>query len=158
MTDETIVDPTLELQAAAIEALRTDARSVQAFGGADKVAVWDIAPGRAAGAEETVGYPFVEVSEAESVADGPPLGPDELDDAFDDPTEAFLTVHVYALDKVEARTIAAAARKVLADELELPSFRVTLGEMRNARHFTESDGRTAHSVLTFRYRIEPKGP
>lgn len=159
-----MTDPALELLASIIAAARTAPAVVALFGGEDKVAVWEQAPPLEPGDEGADGFPYIEVPSVQVIADEPIEGQD-LEDGetvTDDPSEAFADVHVYSRQrgdgtggKPEAMAFVRALRPVLGRKLEVDGFRVTLGHLRDARHFTESDGLTAHSVATFRYLIQP---
>lgn len=155
-------DPALELLAAVILAARTHPDVVAVFGSPEAVAVWETAPALEAGEEGSDGYPFIEVPSVQVVGDEPIAGTDDDGPVVDDPSEAFVTVDVYSRlrpdgtgGKPEAIAFVGALKTALGRELEVEGFRVTLGHFRDARHFTESDGLTAHSVATFRYLIQP---
>lgn len=149
-------DPAADLLLVTIGAIRADAGVAAEFEGR-AVEVWETAPSRAPGAEGSQGYPFVEVPTIEANFE------EFLD--CDDSSEAFAHVHVYdriAADgsggKPRAMKIAARIGRLFAAEggfEAIAGFRVVLAELTSTRHFTESDGLTAHSILLFRLLLEP---
>lgn len=159
-----MTDPSLELLAALIDVGRTDDRIAAAFG-AQTVAVWDTEPSRAPGYEGATGYPFIEIPSIQINGD------ERIDNGVCvfDPSEAFVQISIMSRQrpdgtggKPEAMAIARAVRAAFGSELGLDvefegagRFRVMLGHFVSVRHFTDSDGLTAHSSMTFRYEIEP---
>lgn len=93
------------------------------------------------------------------------IGEDQI---VDDETEcsassaAFTTVHVWSrvqddvsASRAQAKTIAGIVRAVLNTALPLAGFVVTDWRFETARHLTDPDQRTAHSVVEHRYLIDP---
>ena len=156
-------DPTLELLATVIAVARTHPAVVAVFEAAGRdVSVWNEAPPLAPGEEGSDGYPYLEVPTIQTLGDEPIQG--GADDAvvIDDPSEVFVDVHVFSRQRPdggggppECMAFVGALKTALGRELEVAGFRVTLGHFRDARHFTESDRLTGHSVATFRYLIQP---
>ncbi len=155
--------PGAALLKAMIGVLRTDAGVAAAHEGGRPVSAWESSPTRAAGLEDSTGYPLIEIPTIQEIGGERIGGQDSEDEAcVFDPIEAFADVHVYSRirgdgvgGKPEAMNIAHAARRALARELALEGgYRVTLGEYRDMRHFNDP-GPTAHSVLTLRYLIHP---
>lgn len=124
--------------------------------------VYEIAPARAAGEDgadnfDCIEVPTIQELESEIV---------EIDDCIDDPREIIVDVHVWSRQDDDgagggprARAQSGLIRKALARSIALPAgcgFRVVLGERQSARHFTESDGLTAHGIGSFRYLVEPE--
>jgi len=161
-------DPTLPILEAVVGALRTAPEIEAAFAveGAT-LAVWSEVP---AGDQDdgAGGYPYLHVAELQVVGEEPISIDGEL---VDDPSEVFVTVRAKsrprsagddpAGGKPEAARLIGAARGVLTALAALPDgedgtgFRIVLSEMRDSRHFTDSDGVTATSVATFRFEVEP---
>lgn len=158
-----MTDPTLELLASVIGAIRTSPAVAALFEAAGRpVSVWNEAPPLEPGEEGSDGFPYIEVPTLQSIGDEVVAGDDDGVEVLDDPTESFVDVHVYSRQRAdgeggppECMAFAGVLRKLLGRELEVDGFRVTLGHFRDARHFTESDRLTGHSVLSFRYLIQP---
>lgn len=149
-------DPSLELQAGALVAVRASPALVAMFGSADDIPAFDTGPPVLDDGDGEVGYPFIRVGDYDVATEGEPIMHNGV--TVDDPSDVTLTVHVFARGpdrNVTAKQIAAALRKALSAEFPLENgFKITLGQSESVRHFTESDGLTAHAVLAFRYYVE----
>lgn len=155
-----------ELLSSAIVTARAAPTVIAAFAGRP-VQVWDQAPGRGPQGPADEDFPMIADFDVQVVGDevveGEDMSPDGDDDVIeDDPLEGFLTLHVYSRiradgqgGKPEAMQIGGALRRVLGRALDVAGHRVTLGHMQTSRYFTESDGLTAHGVLSFRYLAQP---
>lgn len=158
-----MTDPTLELLASVIAATRTSPAVIALFDAAGvPVGVWNEAPPLEPGEEGSDGFPYIEVPTIQTTGDEVVAGDEDGEEVLDDPTEAFVDVHVYSRQRPdgsggppECMAFVGVLRNVLGRELEVVGFRVTLGHFRDARHFTESDRLTGHSVASFRYLIQP---
>jgi hypothetical protein len=91
------------------------------------------------------------------------IGDDQvLDDSNScgDGWEVFADVHLWSRptsgSKAEVKDLAAAvAGRLKTTALSVPGFTVVLSTVENVRTFRDPDGVTEHSVLTFRYLIDP---
>lgn len=130
-------DPSLELFTALRAAAKADAGVLASMGG--KAKIYDIPPTGAA-------KPYV-------VFDPPSVIPD-LADCMD-ASEAEVTAHVWSLTNppghAEAMTIAAALQAVMLVSPMLASFTVGDPILIRTEHFTDPDGKTAHSIVTVSY-------
>ena len=155
-------DPTLEINKALIAAIRAEASLVALFGSgelfparADGVSVWDAGPPDLDPGDGEEGYPFIRVGEFDAVSDERVV---YAGGVVDDPSDVTATIHVFARGEsrnVIARTISKGIRRAIGRELELgEGFKNTLGLVSSVRHYTESDGLTAHTVVTARYYVE----
>ncbi len=93
-------------------------------------------------------FPYVDIPEAQILDDGNTCD----DDAF----EAFATLHLWSRDvgQVEAKRLTGEIREVLKVPFTVAGFEITNAQFQSANHFTDADGLSAHSVLTFRYLIQ----
>lgn len=71
--------------------------------------------------------------------------------------EAFATVHVWssAVGQVEVKNISEAVREIMTVPFAVFGWMITAAEFSNARHFADVDRLKSHSVLTFRFLLEP---
>jgi len=147
--------PELSILAAALAAMRASPAVAEAFDGAPAL-IFDT-PDAGAGDDETTEgpFPFIRTGDFDTI-EGERIENDEGE--VDDPAEVNFDVHVFDRGpnrNVRAKQLARAVRLALARELELEGpYRVTLGESRGVRHFTERDGLTAHAVVSLRYLVE----
>jgi hypothetical protein len=128
--------------------------------------VYEIAPARVAGEDGAAGYTCIEVPNIQEIESEIVEIEDEDEIVVDDPREIIVDVHVWSRQGDDgegggpmARKISGQVRTALARSIALPAgcgFRVVLGERQSARHFTESDGLTAHGIGSFRYLVEPE--
>jgi len=93
-------------------------------------------------------FPYADIPEAQILDDGNTCD----DDAF----EAFATIHLWSRDvgQVEAKRLTGEIREVLKVPFPVAGFEITNAQFQSANHFTDADGLSAHSVLTFRYLIQ----
>lgn len=133
-------DPSLPLQKAVHDAL------VAALGAG--VGVYDDVPLDEQGRVKAK-FPYVRIGEDQILSDA---------DQCHDPSTAYCTIHVWSRlpGKVEAKTIMAQAClaldvKLIVEGFEIIGHRVDTGP----HHLDGGDGKSAHSVATFRYRMGP---
>lgn len=138
-------DPSLALQNAMEAALRASPALAEAMGG--RVRLYTLSAG------DNAPFPYIVIGE---------------DQIIDDETEcaassdAFTTVHVWSrveddvsASRAQAKTIAGIVRTILNAPLPLAGFVTTEWRFETARHLTDPDQRTAHSVVEHRYLIDP---
>lgn len=140
-------DPSLALQNAIEVALRASVELAEAMGG--RVRLYTLS------ADDNAPFPYIVIGEDQVVGD-------ETECAAS--SEAFTTVHVWAqasddepvsVARTQAKAIAALVRTTLNVALPLTGFVVTEWRFESARHLTDPDQRTAHSVVEHRYLIDP---
>ena len=150
-------DPSLELQAALVAAIRAEPDLVAYFAPAP-VSVWDTGPPKLDPGDGEEGYPFIRVGEGDVGSGERILYTGEGGVVVDDPSDVTTNVHIFARGpdrNVICKTLAKGVRLAIGRELELEGgFKNTLGLASSTRHFTESDGLTAHSVVTARHYVE----
>ncbi|WP_295708035.1 DUF3168 domain-containing protein [uncultured Brevundimonas sp.] len=139
-------DPSLALQNAIEAALRSSADLVAAMGLA-QVRLYTLSP------PDDAPFPYIVIGEDQIVDD-------ETECAAS--SEAFTTVHVWSrveddvsASRAQAKAIAALVRATLNAPLPLVGFVTTEWRFETARHLTDPDQRTAHSVVEHRYLIDP---
>lgn len=138
-------DPSLALQNAMEAALRSSPALAEAMGG--RVRLYTLSAG------DNAPFPYIVIGEDQIVGD-------ETECAAS--SEAFTTVHVWSrveddvsASRAQAKAIAALVRTILNAPLPLAGFVVTDWRFETARHLTDPDQRTAHSVVEHRYLIDP---
>ena len=138
-------DPSLALQNAMETALRASPALAEAMGG--RVRLYTLS------ANDNAPYPYIVIGEDQVIGD-------ETECAAS--SEAFTTVHVWSrveddvsASRAQAKTIAGIVRTILNVALPLAGFVVTDWRFETARHLTDPDQRTAHSVVEHRYLIDP---
>lgn len=131
--------PALALQVGQFQALLASSDLATAMGGTARA--YDRVP-------PVPAYPYVHIPEAQILDDG--------NACDDDCYEAISTIHVWsrAVGQVEAKRVSAAIVAILREIFTLSEFEITVAQFQNANHFTDADGTTAHSVLTFRYLLQ----
>lgn len=94
-------------------------------------------------------FPYVEIPESQILDNGNTCEPDMF--------EAFSTIHVWSrvVGQVEAKSLSATVIGILREPFSLEGFEITSAQFQSASHFMDADGLTAHSVLTFRYLLQP---
>jgi len=151
-------DPTLELNRAIFAAVRAWPALVAMFPAG--VPIHDGSPPGLDPGDGEAGYPFIRAADYDVAKVGEPLR-DRAGEIFDDPADETATLHVFARGarrNVIARTISDHLAEALAAELPIEDGqKIVLGQMIGSRHFSEADGLTAHSVITFQFHIEPEG-
>lgn len=139
-------DPSLALQDAVEQALRTDASLLAAMETA-KVRLYVMS------APVGAPYPYVVIGEDQV-----------LDDATEcaESSEIYTTVHVWSrvdesvsASRRQAKAMAAAVRRALKFIAAVPGFDLVLAEFETTRHLTDADGLTAHSVISHRFLLDP---
>lgn len=92
------------------------------------------------------------------------IGDDQIiDDETEcaDSSEAFTSVHVFTrkndveASRSQAKAVAGIIRGLLNQKLPLDGFDVSEWRFQTARHLTDPDRRTAHSVVEHRFLIDP---
>lgn len=140
-------DPSLALQNAVEAALRASPVLAEAMGG--RVRLYTLS------ADDNAPFPYIVIGEDQIIGD-------ETECAAS--SEAFTTVHVWAqagddevvsVARVQAKAIAALVRTTLNVALPMAGFVTTEWRFETARHLTDPDQRTAHSVVEHRYLIDP---
>lgn len=138
-------DPSLALQNAMEAALRASPALAEAMGG--RVRLYTLSAG------DNAPFPYIVIGEDQIVGD-------ETECAAS--SEAFTTVHVWSrveddvsASRAQAKAIAALVRATLNAPLPLVGFVTTEWRFETARHLTDPDQRTAHSVVEHRYLIDP---
>lgn len=139
-------DPSLPLQNAVEAALRSSADLIAAMGLA-QVRLYTLSP------PDDAPFPYIVIGEDQIVDD-------ETDCAAS--SEAFTTVHVWSridddvsASRAQAKTIAGVVRVVLNQKLPVVGFDVSEWGFETARHLTDPDRRTAHSVVEHRFLLDP---
>lgn len=134
--------PAAELQKGIYEALVAYAPLAELMGGA--VRAFDRV-------DPAFRYPYLTIGADQTLDGGNTCEPDMY--------EVFAEVHVWsqAVGKVEAKRITERVREVLGVPFGVDGWTVTAAELRDARHTDDANGITAHSILTFRYLLEPAG-
>nr|WP_313635215.1 DUF3168 domain-containing protein [Brevundimonas diminuta] len=139
-------DPSLALQDAVEQALRADADLLTAMGLA-KVRLYSLA------GPVDAPYPFVVIGEDQVVDDATECA---------ESSEVYTTVHVWSrvendvsASRRQAKAMAAAVRRALRLIDAVDGFDVVLAEFETTRHLTDPDGRTAHSVISHRFLLDP---
>lgn len=138
-------DPSLALQNAVESALRGSVALADAMEG--RVRLYTLS------APTDAPFPYLVIGEDQIVDDETECSAS---------SEAFTTVHVWSrvkddvsASRAQAKTIAGIVRAVLNTALPLAGFVVTDWRFETARHLTDPDQRTAHSVVEHRYLIDP---
>lgn len=138
-------DPSLALQSAVEAALRGSTALAQAMGG--RVRLYPLAP------PADAPFPYLTIGEDQIIGD---------ETECMDSSEAFTTIHVWArLDgdvsgsRAQAKRIGAAVRQAINRNLNVIGFDVTECEFQTARHLTDPDLRTAHTVIEHRLLLDP---
>lgn len=138
-------DPALALQNAVEAALRGSAALASAMGGV--VRVYPVAaPDNGVFPHLTIGEDQINDDETECLAS----------------SEAFTTVHVWSrveddvtASRAEAKRIAGIVRGLISRDIEVEGFVVVERQFQTARHLTDPDKRTAHSVVEHRLLLDP---
>ncbi|WP_353641321.1 DUF3168 domain-containing protein [Mesorhizobium sp. WSM2239] len=95
-------------------------------------------------------FPYVTIGDAQVINDGNSCG---------DGWEVFEDVHLWSRpesgSKVEVKDLAPSVVSRLATTLAVTGFVVILAELNSSRTFRDPDGLTEHSVLTFRFLLDP---
>lgn len=133
--------PSLSLQKGFYDALIASNELKNAMGG--EVRAYDRPPNNPE-------FPYVIISDAQILEDSDSCSPDAV--------EVFSDFHIYAREvgKVQAKGLAWIVRSIiLAMDPNLDSWIIKLIDHQQERDMTDPDGITTHSVLTFRFLIEP---
>ena len=138
-------DPSLALQNAMEAALRSSPALAEAMGG--RVRLYTLSP------DDRAPFPYIVIGEDQIIDD-------ETECAAS--SEAITTAHVWSrveddvsASRAQAKTIAGIVRTILNVALPLAGFVTTDWRFETARHLTDPDQRTAHSVVEHRYLIDP---
>lgn len=138
-------DPSLALQNAVEAALRGSTALAQAMGG--RVRLYSLAP------PNDAPFPYLTIGEDQIVGD---------ETECSESSEAYTTIHVWSridgdvsASRVQAKTIGAVVRSTINRRLHVAGFEVTECEFRTARHLTDPDRRTAHTVIEHRLLLDP---
>jgi hypothetical protein len=139
-------DPALALQNAVEVALRGSATLKTAMG-LQTVRLYTMS------APVNAPYPYVIIGEDQV-----------LDDATEcaDSSEAITTVHAWSrvgadvsASRAQAKAMAGAIRTILKNLSDVTGFDVVLADFESARHLTDPDSLTAHSVVSHRFLLDP---
>lgn len=99
---------------------------------------------------ESAVFPYITIGDEQVIDDG---------NSCDDGWEVFSDVHIWsrptAGSKLEAKDLAPPIVSRLATSLSLTGFTVVAAALQTMRTFRDPDGITEHSVLTFRYLLQP---
>lgn len=99
---------------------------------------------------ENATFPYVTIGDDQVLDDG---------NSCDDGWEVFADVHVWSRpdsgSKAEVKDLAASVGSRLAATLTVTGFTVIIAALESSRTFRDPDGLTEHSVLTFRYVLQP---
>lgn len=93
--------------------------------------------------------PYVTIGNEQTVDDS---------DTCRETLEVFADIHVWAdrLGRTEAKSIGEAVRRsILSAPLEINGYANIEQQFRDARVFMDTDGKTAHGVMTFRFLLQP---
>lgn len=137
-------DPSAAVQNAVEAALRAAAAVKSEFGG--KTRLYTLS------APIDAPFPHVVIGEDQVIGDDVPCGA---------ASTIIVTVHVLAREttpagsRLKAKAIAAAVRAALTVQLTVTGQQMIDWTFDGARHLTDPDGLTAHSVLTFEYYTAP---
>lgn len=133
-------EPSVELQRGIYSALTGSAALTAAA--SNGVRVYDRVPAPAV-------FPYITISDAQVIDDGNSCEPDQF--------EVFADLHVWsrAVGMAEAKTIAGVIRSVLLAITSVSNWTVSVADFQTARHFADPDGLTTHSVVTFRFLLQP---
>lgn len=138
-------DPSLALQTAVEAALRGSADLAQAMEG--RVRLYPLAP------PNDAPFPYLTIGEDQIIGDETECSAS---------SEAYTTIHVWTrLDgdvsesRAQAKRIGAVVRAVINRRLSVAGFDVVECEFRSARHLTDPDRRTAHTVIEHRLLLDP---
>lgn len=140
-----MTEPSLALQDAIEARLRADADLIAAMG--ERARIYTEA------APTDTPFPYVVLGEDQVVDDSTECA---------DSVEVFTTIHVWARNSADvgasrrqAKTIAGAIRRALKAALAVEDFVVVSQDFETARHLTDPDGRSAHSIVTHRFLLDP---
>lgn len=131
-------DPSHSLQKGVYAALTASAALATAMGGA--VRVYDKV-------DPAAQYPFIRIGDDEVLG---------ADTSCFPVWECFVTLHIFsqaAAPRPEVKSIADPMRAALVDTIALDDFQVDAAEFQSFRSFFETDGETAHGVMTIRYLV-----
>lgn len=135
-------DPSPDMLAAILAAVKADERVIAAFEGAT-VRVYDIAPTNTKGDYIIIGDDF---------------GLSDIADCID-ASEFHVTAHILSLTvpagQAKARRIAAAVLNCLLILASPVGWRIVVANHERTTHLTDPDGKTAHSVVAVEYLIDP---
>lgn len=138
-------DPSLALQEAVDTALRGSSALAQAMGG--RVRLYPLAP------PADAPFPYLTIGEDQIIGD---------ETECSDSSEAYTTIHVWArvdndvsASRAQAKRIGAAVRAAINRHLNVIGFEVVECEFQTARHLTDPDLRTAHTVVEHRLLLDP---
>ena len=141
-----MTDPALAVQDAIEQALRTDA-TLLAVMQLPQVRLYTMS------APVNAPYPFVVIGEDQVIADGTECA---------DSSEVIATVHAWsrveddvATSRRQAKAMAGAIRAALNAMTAVADFDLVLCEFEDTRHLTDSDGLTAHAVVSHRFLLDP---
>lgn len=144
-----MVDPTLELQAAIVAALKADA-AVKALVGASKQRVYDDVPPEAKRIADTgASMPYINL--------GPPQVLPDAADCIDGAAVSY-TIHGWAAgpQSVAIKQLGKAIAGALdGNELTLTGHRTVLCELEQTQYLDDPDGLTKHVAVTIRVLTEP---
>lgn len=138
-------DPALAVQDAVEAALRGSQALAQAMGG--RVRLYPLAQ---IGADL---FPYLTIGDDQIIAD-------ETECSLG--SEVYTTIHVWArvehdvqASRAEAKRIAGVVRAVIGRDMDVQGFDLVECRFDQARHLTDPDMRTAHSVVEHRLLVEP---
>jgi hypothetical protein len=96
-------------------------------------------------------FPYVTIGDEQVIDDGTSCA---------DAWEILSDVHVWSRpnsgSKLEVKTLTSAIVPLLAAPLAVVGHRVVEASLQSARTFRDPDGITEHSVMTFRYLVDPQ--
>lgn len=138
-------DPSLALQKAVDAALRASTTLRQAMG--ETVRLYSLAP------PDNAPFPYITIGEDQIVGD---------ETECVESSEAYTTIHIWArvdndvsASRDQAKRIGAIVRATINRQLNIAGFEVVECEFQNARHLTDPDRRTAHTIIEHRLLIDP---
>nr|WP_314437612.1 DUF3168 domain-containing protein [uncultured Brevundimonas sp.] len=139
-------DPALALQNTIEAALRGDAGLLASMG-LQKVRLYTMS------APVGASHPYIVIGEDQVIDDSTECA---------ESSEVITTVHAWtrvdddvSASRRQAKAMAGDVRRVLKSIDAVPGFDVVLAEFEDTRHLTDSDGLTAHSVITHRFLLDP---
>lgn len=139
------IDPALALLRAMEAALRASPAVASAMGGAARVYCMS--------APHDAPFPHIVIGEDQVIGE---------DTECLASSEVYSTLHIWSrveddvsASRAEALTIAGAIRSMMRTYLTLEGFQNTVQGFEDARHLVDADGLTAHSVVTFRFLLDP---
>jgi len=131
---------TVELQRAIYQALIGSPALAAAMGGS--VRAYDRVP-------PVPVFPYITISDSQTLDAGDTCEPDRF--------EVFVDLHVWsrAVGMIEAKTISGIVRGIILSMVAVNFWLLSAVEFQTMRHMPDPDGLTTHSVLTFRFLLDP---